>query len=241
MKEHVWIFGDSFAEVWTGGHLDRISSWPRIIETEYNVKNFAKCGSGPDYQLNILYKQIRSMESKINQLKDINLIFLVSHSSRINFSFIDNPLDQVNIINVIRSDKERKKLGSLTQQVYEKYKPYSEFINAFYKFYYFNKNYELDFYQRVSLLKDISPLFKKVLVIPIFDDIEDYTLYRLTQQSNLISNFYIAQGEGLGRFHTSDPLAPNHFVPENHVEFYNMIKRWIDKGINIRTKRLKKC
>ena len=172
--------------------------------------------------------------------KDINLIFLISHSSRIDFSFLETPLDQVNIINVIRSHKERKRLGHLTQQVYEKYKNYSEFINAFYKFYYFHKNYELDFYQRVSLLKDISPLFKKVLVIPIFDDIEDYTLYQLTQQSNLISDFYIAQGEGLGRFHTSDSLAPNHFVPENHVKFYNMLKRWIDKGINIHTKKLKK-
>lgn len=240
MKEHVWIFGDSFAEIWRGGHLETTPAWPRMIEKDFYVENFAKSGSGPDYQLDILYKKINHAKFNIHQLKDISLIFLLSHGSRIDFSFLEQPQDQVNVINVILSRKERKKLGSLTEEVYEKYKSYSAFITDFYNFYYFHQNHELDFYKRVSLLKDIAPLFKKVLVVPVFDDIEEHTLYQLTQQFNLISNFHIAQGEGLGRFHTSDPLAPNHFIPENHVEFYNMLKRWIDKGINIRTKKLKK-
>lgn len=239
-KQNVWIYGDSFAQKWTGGVNELSLSWPRLIEKDYSVTNFAKSGSGPDYQLDILFKNIQDASSNINQLKDINLIFFLSHNSRFDFSFLEQPQDQVNIIHMIDNKQFRENLGSQKKEIYKKYKKYLNFICDFYKFYYFHNNYELDFYKRVSLLKDISPLFKKVLVIPIFDNIEEYMLFSLTKQYNSISNFYIAEGERLNEYATSNPSDINHLISDNHIELYDMLKRWIHKGINVQTKRLKK-
>lgn len=239
MTEHVWIFGDSFAERWVDIEVNGKLAWPILMEDFYKVENFGKCGSGPEYQLNLLTKKINNIEN-LDDLKNINLIFILSHSARINFSFLE-PGDQW--LSGRLTSIEQPSWKDLTHDIQEKiqkYKKHVEFVTNFYDFFYFYNNHETEFYKRISLLKDLSYMFKKVAVIPVFDNIEEFSLYQLLKENKNQENFHIAKGIGIGWYASTDPTDPNHFVERNHVEFFQMIKKWIDKNINIDTKKLTK-
>lgn len=241
MTEHVWIFGDSFAEKWIDPEVAGKPAWPIMLEQKFYVENFAKCGSGPDYQLDILFNKLTDPDINLNKLKDTNLIFILSHNARIDFSFLTEPSHQVYIGKLTNDNRKTWNDHDIDiQKIFLSYEKYSDFVTDFYKFYYFHKNYEIDVFKRISFLKDITPLFKKVLVVPVFDDIEKFRLYKLLHKRSIIENFYIAQGDGIGWFSSSNPTDANHFTQENHYEFYFMLKNWIEKNTDIHTKRLKK-
>ena len=241
MTEHVWVFGDSFAEKWVDPEVDGKPAWPIMLENKFFVENFAKCGSGPDYQLDLLYKKLTDPNVNLNKLKDINLIFVLSHNARIDFSFLTEPSHQVYVTKLTHDNHKTWKDQPVDiQRIFCKYEKYSDFVTDFYKFYYFHQTYEIDVFKRIALLKDIAMLFKKVLVIPVFDNIEDFRLYKLLHKRNVVENFYIATGDGIGWISSPNPTDANHFTQENHYEFYFMLKGWIEKNINLSTKRLKK-
>ena len=89
----------------------------------------------------------------------------------------------------------------------------------------------------MSLLKDIAQLFKKVMVVPIFDDIEEHRLYSMVKNPK---NFCIAEGSIGINLHSPNFSDPNHLSEENHFELYALIKRWLKTGKTINLQLLTK-
>jgi len=238
MAEQIWLFGDSFVEKWQDPEVNGKPAWPIMLEKKFNVSNFGKSGSGPDFQLDVLYKEIEKHKHNIEDLKNINLIFFISHNSRIDFSFLASEHHQVYAAKLIDGYKQTwKDETPEVQKIMRKYSKHYEFLNNFYRYYYFHQNYEIDFWKRVSLLKDITQLFKKVMVVPIFDDIQEHRLYSMVKNPK---NFCIAEGSIGINLHSPNFSDPNHLSEENHYELYALIKRWLKTGKTINLQLLTK-
>lgn len=86
----LWIFGDSYADA----NFDRASigdqMWVRQLENHFDVDNFALRGTGPDWSLNLLLKQLPVK-------KPTHLLWIATNISRPNVVHVE-PSEQVSLI-----------------------------------------------------------------------------------------------------------------------------------------------
>ena len=222
----VWIFGDSFGAADTFGDEHHKTSWPNRLCKNHDVKNFAVSGSGPDYQLELLFEQIN--KTNTNELKDTHVIFLMSHTCRKNFNFYTAPEDQC-FTNLIAQDRP----GDWPEYAnkIKKYDEYKDFIKKFYKHYKID-----DFINNVVLLKEYAQFFHSLLVIPVFESVKDHQLYK--KFGYMISNndnFFLCNGKPLLDAVNGDKNKeqPNHTTPEVHRQIFDQLNSWLENKNSI--------
>jgi hypothetical protein len=152
----LWIFGDSFADP---NHDQNSYAWPIQLINHFNVKNFAFQGTGLDWSLQQFIKQTR--QYKKEDLKSINILFLLSSLYRFNFSFL-KPQDQVYRFASMGTEEADK--------YFEKnYIVYKKFYEQFLKYYIFHSSYEeTEFLKTISYINLWSKYFNKCLIWNIF-------------------------------------------------------------------------
>lgn len=226
--QKVWIFGDSYSS----DEHNADFQWPVRLTSKYDVRNWSLGGTGPEYMINLFRLTLESKNLTVQQLKDINLIFFVSHDSRKDFSFLTKPSDQCYMNHV-------DKWGKQEQKRYKKQKP---FIDSFYRHYYIHNNLcDFNHLKYVGIIKEFSRFFKKVLVVSVFDQPENGLL--LTKFNTTLEdtkNFTYAKGPAL--FFVEKEIngaEPNHLCLENHNRMYNQLVDWIEYDIPLDTKKLK--
>jgi hypothetical protein len=242
MKE-VWIFGDSYAQpdpiVFESTNdlvnLD-FTTWPLLLKQKYNVKNFAKGGTGPSWSLNKLIQQIKNTDK--NDLKNVNVIFLVSAIWRIDLSFYNSESHQCLTAQIPAPSREMISFGwnilNLSKEEKRAIKPYASqknFVKDLWKYYLLN-----DTYQQTELTKIIgavnlyNTLFEKVLLWPIFHKpaIEiDYSNNNFYYINDLL---YEVEKDPYGFGY--DPRQ-NHLSKENHTIMFNQLSNWIENSQSI--------
>ncbi len=94
----LWIFGDSYADVDfdRAGIGDRM--WVKQLENHFDVQNYARRGTGPDWSLNILLGLLPVTEPT-------NLLWIGTSISRPNLNCIE-PEEQVSAISWINDHSE---------------------------------------------------------------------------------------------------------------------------------------
>lgn len=217
MTEKLWIFGDSYSDKeYTYDHS--FSSWPSAIEKIYEVTNFSKIGSSPDYSLNILLKKITDTSDV--ELQNTTLIFFVSSIHRFNFKFFN-----------IKDHAITAKFSDTSDSnVMKNYREYSSFIKNFFKYYVFHSSYEQSELLKIAgCLNLLSYKFKKVLVWPIFD--------RITIDVESNNKFYFVSTP-LRKIepwlaNTTVDLRNNHMSKNNHLEMMSQLTNWIDNDMII--------
>lgn len=226
MKE-LWIFGDSYADP----SYPQLNTWPKKLERQYKVSNFALKGTGPDWSLDKLKTQIE--DTNQSQLKNVNVIFLISDIRRYNLSFLE-PRHQVFDFTTRRAGIPNDTLINLKK----KYKKYEDFYNQFEKYYITNSSYiDTEVKKIISYLFMQTRYFNKLLVWPIFDDVENFVpdnktfhvpskcLRKLTDTGNTII------GE--------DTLA-NHLTQEQHDCVFDEFLSYFEYHRPINVKKIKK-
>lgn len=233
MQQKVWIFGDSYAN----DTYDKSYAWTKRIAKDYNTTNYAVGGTGPEYMINVFRNAV--IETDIEELKDINLIFFISNDDRKNFSFTVRPEDQAVMINSVFNEKPDDFIRKRTAL----YKNQKKFIHNFYKKYYIHNDLK-DFRNLayIGILKEYSKFFKKVLVVSVFDNIEKsllHTKFGCTIEDT--ENFTYCRGPDLYSIEKdiNKPL-PNHLSIDNHTLLHEQIKNWIDINIPPDLNNLKK-
>lgn len=222
--KNVWIFGDSYADKKYNNAC--IENWPKLLEKNYNVKNFAIAGSGPEYSINTLYKEVEKISA--DDAKKITVIFFISDVSRYNLSFIYT-YEQclIKYANLDKLDKRHKQIIGSGNSRSLRDKQKISFIKDFFRDYHLNQPNEIQYLKILGTLKILSNRFEKVLCIPCFSQIPDYVLTN-TDNFYLFSHipFYInldTQDFAFGQ----DPRS-NHLDNDSHPVFYEQLKQWID-------------
>ena len=217
MTENIWIFGDSYSDKEYTYDFS-FESWPYSIEKKYNVRNFSKIGSSPDYSLHKLLDEIEI--STDIELKNITLIFFVSSIHRFNFKFLDLKDHAVTT----------KFLDTRDLGVIKNYKKYSKFIKSFFNDYVFHSSYDKsELIKIIGCLNLLSNKFKKVLVWPIFD--------RVTVDIQDANNFYFVKYP----LHKIEPWPVgviedrrnNHMSKHNHLVMLSQLTDWINNDVVI--------
>jgi hypothetical protein len=208
MTKEVWIFGDSFAHEFPQCKY----SWPTLLKQDYKVQNFALGGSGPDYQISLLLNKIKECDTT-----NIDLIFFVSDTSRFNFSFLKTPLDQYLI----------KHIGADTNiAVYKKHK---KFIRAFFQNYIFHSTYtDTEIIKIILFLRELGNKFNNVLIIPIFDDLNECLI-----EVNSTKNVYIVKDKFQDVESDRFVNSTNHLSKEVHQHVYKKLVDWLSTNEKI--------
>jgi len=213
--QKVWILGDSYAQACDGDE----TTWPSMLSKKYNVSNHALGGTGPDYMLKTLYLLLYKHD--IEHIKNSVMIIYMSKMSRLNFKFLKNPSESVKIPQTKR------------------HKQHSFLLTFFFKYYYFfnEQSIYMSHLGNYALLKEMSKLFKKILVIPAF---RKPTL--LNDQFTINNDEKFTIGKGMPIFYHDqkgiDHNKVNHMREENHNIVYNMTVDWIEKDIPFDTGKL---
>jgi hypothetical protein len=232
--QKVWIFGDSYADP---VHKDN-DSWPLQLEKRYEVKNFALIGTGPNLQIKKFLDEIKSTKDT----SDVSVIFFISDVNRHNFRFLKEYSHSTYMINVVQNDQGIDKKSK--RHIKEYGKKYGEFLKSFfYNYWLHNDLHYLEFLKFIGLLKDLSPLFKKIIAINIFEDLDkDAFQSQIIKNSNHSSNnFYFAKGSRLYDYELMvNTYEPNHMCKDNHDIMYKELSNWIDSSINLDLDKLKK-
>jgi hypothetical protein len=215
--EKIWIFGDSYSDI-----AENDDSWPIAISKKYKVENFSKCGTGPEYSLDILNQKVKSSSN----LKDINLIFLISNIYRFDFNFYSKPEHQVlswNIAKIVPNNKHLEK----DCKPYNKYK---DFLNNFLQYYLTHNNFEENkMLQVVGNINLFSKNFKKILVWPIFNKLP---LMIESKNNFFVVNSLLSEIEN-NTYKYFEDTRPNHLTLENHKIMLDQISNWVDYNIPI--------
>ena len=215
MKKKVWIFGDSFSD--PSYKLNDTISWPFEIANKYDVINFSYSGTGPDWSLELLQKNIKQLDK--SSLKNINLIFFISCIYRFNFNFYNHHGDQVLSKFIIS-------WGTLNKHVkreIKQYLPYQNFCKKFFS-YYANSNLfeEQALLKIIGNLKLYEPMFNKILVWPLFQEIDlPVSSNNFCYVDKSLSSYEKSYG-----YHMDN--RNNHLSPENHEIMLEQLSNWID-------------
>lgn len=227
--EKVWIFGDSYSSA----EFKDPTAWPHKLAERYDINNFSISGTGPEYMIKLFKEQLNAPDLNINELKDINLIFFLSHDSRKDFSFLTNPSHQC----------ITRHVDQFSRPEYKHYKKQKPFLEKFYIEYYdYNRLDDFDHLKYVGIIKEFSRFFKKVLIIPVFDRRTISILYNKFN-STIEDHRNCTYARGPILFDIEEEIntnAPNHYGPENHILMYEQLVNWIDNNIPFDSNNLKK-
>ena len=207
MTREVWIFGDSYANE----NLEFSYSWPVLLKQQYNVKNFAITGSGPDYQLSLFLDKLSTSDAS-----NTDVIFFVSDTIRFNFKFLESPSEQYIIKHLVKT-------SSFDTNI-KKYKKYKTFINWFFRDYVYHSTYnETETIKIILLLKELSKHFNNMIIIPVFDNLNEPLIsFDNTEKLCIVKNKF--KEVELDKF----THEPNHMSQEVHDQVYKKLSYWLD-------------
>lgn len=206
MPKKVWIFGDSYAQL---EHTES-PSWPLYFEEDkkYNVTNFALGGTGPNYSLNILQKQLQE------KTEDVTVIFFISAIWRLDLKFLEKTDQHI----LIHPHDEKHK----------KYQKYQKGIRFLLDNYVMEDSYiDLELDKIIGILKLYSDNFEKMLVWPVFH--ETNTVIKNTKKFTYVKNMLFGL-EPTDNDNYNDTRI-NHLSLHNHNKLYSQLCNWIDNGV----------
>lgn len=230
-KQEIWIFGDSYAERFN--EIDAVFSWPRGLEENYNVTNFALRGQGPQGVLEAIHKCLYG-NPPYYLLKKITVIVVLPEICRYPYSFYRNVKDrvygQVNLNssnefkNIIKQEFDEDKLNFLIN--FNEY-----YLTAGY-------NQKIEEMKTLALLNHYAGYFKKMLVWPtvevrvhldptdnpLFSSLTNYDFVPVTMQT--ISEIR----ENVSYSWPDDRYRINHVSLLHHRIMYDEIISWIETG-----------
>jgi len=121
----VYIFGDSFADL----NIKKFESdtWYTKLTSIYDVKNFAKAGTGPIYSFNIFYDVMQ------NIMQNDVIIFILSSPIRIPFSFLDDENIQMFSSVVFGDNRDKEEFKQIFFKDDIRYKKNKFYIDLFLK------------------------------------------------------------------------------------------------------------
>ena len=152
MRNKIIIFGDSFADPEnTSEENKKIIAWYEFLSETYQIKNYAKAGTGPHYSFTEYYKFI----SKKQKFNEWICIFLLSGEDRINF--YGAPKDSNNI----NWDFDSKESWWVTGDNLEKEKRFYENFKSEIDFFYLTNHMELKW----SNVKNLGFLYLNSLLL----------------------------------------------------------------------------
>jgi len=222
--DDVWIFGDSFVDL--NWHNDVAYSWVEELSKNYNVRNRALMGTGPEYSLRNLRNALH--EFPFDNLKNTCLIFVCSGFERLNLNFWNTPQEQV-MFPVIASGDTNHRFKYFAKDVFKYYIDFDWLADT-----------ELKYY---CTLKHLSQYFKQTLYWQVTPR---YPINQRFIDSNP-SNFCFPE-TGLNDLSLRDnggkrlgPVADerrNHFSKINHQIIYNQLVEWIETGAHIDTSKI---
>ena len=234
-KRQIWLFGDSYSST-DPNHAHLQYCWPYKLSRMYSLVNFSISGTGPDYQFLKLQDRIQATKN-IENLKSVTLIFFMSNDSRKNFSFLRKVSDACFMVHTAMDTEDSSPTMKYRKEEYREHKP---FLKKFFKTYYSHNNKEeLSMLKNVAFLKEISKLFNKVLVIPVFDMPYGKLHEKFTLNVEPTPNFHVAEGPTM--YDVSKDLDPNYFSIPNHLPhshhdiMLNALIDWIEEDNLINT------
>ena len=238
-REKVWIFGDSFGDP-CFSHIPYTYTYQ--LNHQYQVRNYCLSGSSPIRMLNELFKKIIKHKRKLEQLKDINLIFLLSYAHRFDFK----PFEASEASNFAHMFYRTREESIIEIKDAEKYLPWYKWAKIYARHHRIPYNVdEIDEIRNLQTLIAQGKLFKKVLVIQVpqlpLNESSSYTdMFLKANNKHIFDNVSVNQGPGLetymnmpytdSLFVTHEiNLSPNHLSETNHHLFYNALSLWINK------------
>lgn len=220
----VWIFGDSYSDI--NYDLGNEFTWVKSLHKKYNVTNFSRSGTGPDWSLELLHNKILNTDKEI--LKNISIIFLISDVYRFNFSFYNESKHQVLYSYMI--DLYNLRNTSIVDEEISQYKKYRKFCKSHFTYVCGEPTYwEISMTKIIGALSIYSKLFEKILVWPIF-----YTtnIDILPTENFLYVTCPLYDIEKISYDYHCDTRA-NHISKENHVVMLEALSNWIDDNESI--------
>jgi hypothetical protein len=230
-KQEIFIFGDSYADRYN--NLDVIFSWPRGLEQNYNVTNFAHLGDGPQGVLDNISRCILS-RSNVEDRESMAIVML-PEICRYPFSFYKNIKDRATgQVNSQSSDKVK----DVVEKNYGKDK--LKFLIDFHEYYLkVDSNRKIEEMKTFSLLNHYATYFKKMLVWPtdyvyayddpvsrlLFSSLTNYDFVPINME--IISN--LREADGVDRW-PHDKKRINHVSLLHHRIMYTELVEWIETG-----------
>lgn len=220
----VYIFGDSFADPDHTYAAAPNYLWVEELKEKFTVYNFAKKGTGPEWQNDILLKLVNS-----KNLKNSNLLYIMSHTQRRNWCFLE-PSNQFYIPYIMSPDEE----GRFDKQDAKKYSKYSKWLKNHSK--YDGVNEDLKILNAYGFVSICSQHFNKTIFWPVFQKIPKKFL-KNTQKFDTIEKtlFEISEEENY-----PDVNKNNHLHKINHEIMLNQITKWMQADNNIDTSKFRK-
>lgn len=229
-KQEIWIFGDSYAERFS--EMDAVFSWPRGLEENYNVTNFALRGEGPQGVLISLHRNILSMPSL--KEKDIMVIIMLPEICRYPYSFYTKIKDRVyGQVNQDSSDQFK----DIVRQEFGEDK--LKFLIDFQEYYLkVDVNRNIEEMKTLSLLNHYATYFKKMLVWPtdytkILEHPGDHLLFSglVNYDFAPITLAEISEiREAVSYSWPDDKHRMNHLSLLHHRIMYDELVKWIETG-----------
>jgi len=212
--ETIHIFGDSYAREYDYELYPYV--WSNRLKSQFNIKNYAEGGTGPDWSL-------QKIINLVNEIEDTSsyLIFCLTDIYRLNFRGFE-PRDQFMVSKLLTrpegdSAKDLKKL-------FKKYMRYRSMINVVYRHLLSYSSYhDTEILKIILYVKFFSDKFKKILILPCFDELT-LTIDVLKKINE--NNFYV-HSKSLFRY--AEEIKgwyderPNHLEKSQHTLLYNDI------------------
>lgn len=226
--QKIFIFGDSYAERFS--EIDVIFSWPRGLEQNYNVTNFAHRGEGPQGVLADVRQCILSMPS----LEDRATIAIVMlpEICRYPYSFYKNIKDRV--YGQVNSESSDQFKDMIKRDFGE---DRLKFLIDFHEYYLkVDTNRKIEEMKTLGLLNHYATYFKKMLVWPtdevqvynnpvdnlLFSGLVNYDFVPITMAT--ISEVR----EDVSYCWPSDSNRINHISLLHHRIMYDELVEWIE-------------
>lgn len=233
MSEKIWIFGDSWAAL--SYNNANIESWPIMIAKKYTVNNFAIAGSGPEYSLSTLIKNMNTATD--SELKNTSVFFIISHSMRFNLDLTD-PWHQVlfkyptfDIFDSRVTPYVKNKLKLVLSKEHQK------FIKLFYKYYFSTLTKQIHLLKTLGTLQLLSGRFKKMVVVSSFDSIpeniplkhDNFCLFSRNPLSDLMVKTYPFDSD----------IRSNHLENSQHPVFLQELLNIITTELDVDFEKIK--
>lgn len=215
-KKKLWIFGDSWAEpepTFEYVYTERLNK-------DYDVLNLAQGGTSIDWSINEFLGAIKTLDTN-----NVYVLFFITNPERQYWTFFENDSEHFLAGHLADGNWWRKKQHHLGHLL-KKYRYYRSFVTTFWR--YIHPNWrEITLKKSIAFINLYARLFKKVLIIPCFDNIELEVMpdKRVTLHNIAMHNVYKSiDVKGW------DP-RPNHMDEQGHDDMYRKIVEWMEKSV----------
>lgn len=221
-NQKIYIFGDSYAETRDNKHHQFFEySWPRKLETAFNVTNFAVGGSGPQDVCIDLHNLVSVADKQ--ELAHSMAIIVLPDISRYNFSFYNkrnhSVFGQLNHNYNVEHFFTKEFLANYSQDQLE-------FIVNFRKFYLEHSiNWIIEETKYLSYFDTIATHFKQTLILPVDTLMSNYKYQHIDIAPIDLES--ISKHERLDSTGFGQDTRLNHISMKNHNIMLEQLFSWI--------------